>query len=160
MSGFDPFADEPPEVEAEIVTREEELKTRAKLAKRKERMELELSKQKQIAAIEDAMFEKSLGILADTFGAAEIDPTLEDPPQSWIDEFGAAEAVRKYRVARAAWSNKKEAPVFIELSQRFASGVVKSRQDNGQNRVPLNINIVNIVSTVPQFPEQEIEGDK
>jgi hypothetical protein len=111
---------------------------------------------RKLERIEDELLETNLEILNDASCFAEIDADTPCPPQRWIDELGEARAMRKFRVARAAWMSAKEAPVALSLSKSITNGIMKARAAEKQGPRTLNVALVKMVVPANPFPEQEL----
>lgn len=144
---YDPFTEEPP-VEAEIVP------------ERRDRLREQNEVFAEIRGIEERMLVRGLGIMDGVLSFADIDPGQQEPPQEWIDALGLQEAQKRLRVARACWMNAKEAPVGLQLTQRFVSGAQKSRALENVDRRPLQVTVVNIgaPAAAQDYPELEAEN--
>lgn len=144
---YDPFTEEPPELVPIPLRTNDRLRVQNELIA-------------EIRGIEERMLVRGLGIMDGVLSFADIDRDQEDPPQEWIDMLGEQEAKKRLRVARACWMNAKEAPVGLQLTQRFVSGAQKSRAMENVDRRPLQVTVVNIGAPVAaqEYPELEAEN--
>jgi len=114
-----------------------------------------LSKQRKI-------FLESSKMLEDALRAQEIDPTAEFPPASWVVEFGEVEATRRFRVARSAWLNAKEAPVMLKLAKELVVGISKALATDTTGPKVINMQIVAMPQTQKReiYPVIDVEGEE
>ncbi len=116
----------------------------------------------ELRKLQDELFRSSLEVSTDAMKFSEVDPAAEraeDDPifLEWVKSFGRKRAERKYRVARAGWMAKKDAPVGILESTSMAVGIMKARAvEKGGARI-LNVGTVNMYAEIPTQPEKEVE---
>lgn len=111
------------------------------------------SEEKQLEGLrkrEDRILDTSMATVADINAARDIDPGQDELPQEWIAELGLAGAAKRLRVAKAAWMNKKEAPVFLEHARATALGIIKARAQQ-----PMNVQSLNVAFIVAAPPKAE-----
>lgn len=77
--------------------------------------------------IEDQLLRSSLSIVRDSLAFEEIDPEATEPPEHWVEELGMEGAIKRLRLAKAAWLNAKEAPVGAKMAKEVAMGIIKAR---------------------------------
>jgi hypothetical protein len=112
--------------------------------------------------LQEEIFRSSLEVGVDTMHFRDVDPQAEKPeddPQfrEWRNLYGHRKALRKWKVARAGWLPKKDAPVGITEGTSMAVGIMKARAvEKGGTRV-LNVGTVNMYAEIPTLPEKEVE---
>ena len=118
-----------------------------------------LSVSQRLKALEDSILEKSLRTVDAALHWEDIDPGAEGPPQAWIDEVGAEEASKRFRVARAAWLNAKEAPVGLNMARTTALGITKVRSAIKASSPTLQINLVSFASPMADIEAIDVESE-
>lgn len=127
-----------------------------------DKTQLEKQSQDALRALQDEIFQTSLEVSRDMMSFGEVSPEAENPDQDpifreWVKSMGRKAAERRYRVARAGWVSKKDAPVGILESTSMAVGIMKARAvEKGGTRV-LNVGTVNMYAEIPALPEKEVE---
>lgn len=122
-----------------------------------ERTSAELQ-QDRLREIEDSLLTQSLSVIDDTLAFRDIAPEDTDPPPEWILQYGKKEAMKRFRLAKAGWATKKDAPSGAAAAERVAVGIIKARATEKAGPKSLNIAVVQIAIGTPQtFPEREIE---
>lgn len=124
---------------------------------------LELHKKSQ-----DAMFDRVLQdlgqqaavVLGDTFAFRDIAPDQETPPEEWIDELGAREAVKRLAVARAGWLPPKDAPSGVSVARAFAVGFMKSEAAKKQGARTLNVQVVQMATGDSDVTYERIQVER
>lgn len=116
----------------------------------------EMSIDERIKDAQARLIERSGTVVEAALCFAEIDPTMDGPPDEWVQQLGKEAAEKKFRVARAAWTPTKSAPAGISVAQAILLGVMKSRSQEVAAAAPPTSN-VQIVVNMPQFEEIEVE---
>lgn len=127
------------------------------------------SEEKQLEGlrkVEDRILTKSMSIIEDIDGAADIDdghdPEVHGIPDEWIKEVGLVAAAKRLRVAKDARRNKKEAPVYLEHARATALGIIKSRAQ--QPIAVQSLNVAFIVAAPPKakqaYPVIDIDPEE
>ena len=114
-------------------------------------------KHKKIKAIEDELFDESVGVLRGMMSAAQIDWESDEPPEEWVEQMGPDAARRKFQLAKAALLPKKDAPVLLELAQKTVLGIMKSRARDRDHGHQLNVT-VELSVPMPDFDVIEVES--
>lgn len=129
-------------------------KRNAKLAKRPTDKDME-----QLEAIEYGLQVRAAEIVGDSLLAPEVPPDISAMPDEWIARFGDSERARRaFIVAKAAWENSKEAPLFVKQAHNFLVGLMKVRAREKQDKEapPLNLTMVNMNFQLPEFPSKKV----
>lgn len=108
----------------------------------------------RIKGIEDELFERHAQVLQDAALFRDIDPSQQEPPQEWVDRLGKRDAERTYRLARAAWLPKKDAPAGFDISRSVVASMLKARVGRGEGAT-INIGIF----MPPPDPDRTIEDE-
>lgn len=93
----------------------------------------------RLLALQDEIFEANLAITHDATRFREISPADEAPPASWIAELGEPEAMKRFRVAKAAWLGAKDAPVALSMAKSIVAAMSKSAAMRSSGGRVLNI---------------------
>lgn len=117
-----------------------------------------------IRSIEDEMLLEASTIVRDAMKWRDIEPSSVDAPTEWYQELkerlgdGPAkdEAIKRFRVAKAAWMSSKDAPIGLKLATQVMVGIVKARATEDQAPRPLNV-AVQIVQMPAQLPSKTVE---
>ena len=109
----------------------------------------------RVKAIENELLDESMGILRDTMRFQDIEPDTEAPPDEWVKEMGAKQAMRSFRVAKSGWESAKNAPVAIKCAQALAVGILKNR--SLEKAAPVLNAVVQInIGQQYVYPEKEV----
>jgi len=118
--------------------------------------------QNRFRAMEDAINERFLTMLEDASYARDVDPRMPElvPPEEW-KTLDPDERMKRLRIAMAAWENKKNAPVFLDLAARVVTGMAKARAAEKQVERP-QLNVVAVIANVqmPRFEEIIVEREE
>jgi len=106
------------------------------------------AKREKFRLIEDDILEQSMTVVKDAAFFREIDPGQTKPPQHWIDELGYEEAIKRLRVANAAWLGRKEAPYGLAMAQATMTAIVKARTTEKTNDRPLNMQVMMVKNDI------------
>lgn len=118
-----------------------------------------------IKSIEDELLLEVSTIVRDAMCFRDIEPNAEFAPAEWyqsmVDKIGDGpakdEAAKRFRMAKAAWMNSKEAPVGLKLAQNTMIGIIKARATEDQAPRPLNV-AVQIVQAPAQLPSKTVDN--
>jgi hypothetical protein len=106
---------------------------------------------------EKKIFDASVKVLDDALLFRDIDPSSDVIPGAWVRDLGLEEAQKRFRLAKAAWMNAKEAPVGIKIAKELVTGIAKARSREQAGPRVLNLTKVVIQTGAPSFPEMEVE---
>lgn len=109
--------------------------------------------------LEEKLLETSLTTVSDALAFRDIQPGQEEAPPDWTD-ISPDEAIKRLRVANAAWMGKKDAPVGLELARSVAIGIIKARATEKAAPKVLNVVQIQMSAPLPQFEVVEIEEDR
>lgn len=115
------------------------------------------ARKRAIDRMEDNVLTRNLEIFEDAAHFADIEPGDFRVPPEWIQEVGFERAVRRHRVAQAAWMSAKEAPVGLMMAKAVVTAAVKGRAEHSTKIGTLNVGKVLVVGDVPTFPRKEVE---
>jgi hypothetical protein len=115
-------------------------------------------RREQLKELEDRMLERSLTVVSDALYARDIDANAKEVPREWMD-IDPDEAVKRLRTANAAWMNKKEAPVFLEIGKQVMVGIIKARATEKAAPKTLNVQVIQMSAPLPKFEVIEMESD-
>lgn len=132
----------------------------------------------RLRSLEDNLLERSMRIIdsalsfeeiEDPSGQAEAEPPVvkmqsdgsvdlqrADIPLEWIQELGYEKALRRLRVARAAWRGAKDAPVGLKMATAVFNGIVKARATEKATPTQINIIAVPMSAPLPDFPRRKL----
>lgn len=114
----------------------------------------------RLAAQEDRVFARNLSIVDDMTHWADIDPTVEEPPQEWVDELGPVAARRRLRVARGAMMSLKDAPIGLSAAKSIVSSLAKARAVRDVGRGGMQLNVMAIFPTQATVYEELVVRDE
>ncbi len=126
------------------------------------RPRMEVSPHERLKKIEDDILKKAMITIDEAMSWRDIDPGEKNIPPDWMD-MDPDEAVKRLRVANAAWMNKKEAPVGLNIAKDVLVGIIKARAtEKAAPMHTLNIMHVQMTAPMPQFDviQLEAENDK
>jgi hypothetical protein len=110
-----------------------------------------------IRAVEDEIHKESANVLRGVLAFSEVDPAWESPPDDWIAAYGQVEAEKRFRLAKYALMNAKEAPVGLKLAKDTFVGMSKARAAEKGGARTLNMTFVQMSRPMPVFPEKDVE---
>jgi hypothetical protein len=114
-------------------------------------------RQDDLRRLEDELLVDSLAVVRGAIDFASLDPDdLDTIPPEWIETMGLKKATYHHRVARAAWSNAKEAPVGMKIAKDTAMGVIKAKATDRLAARPLNVGVI-MMAPMQQFNELEVD---
>ena len=135
----------------DFLEEDDEPRSLAKPASRAERMD-------RLRDLENTLLETSLAVVGDALSFRDIDAGATEAPPDW-GGMDPDEAVKRLRMANAAWMNKKDAPVGIELAKQVAVGIIKARATEKAAPKTLNVVQIQMSAPLPQFETVEMEPD-
>lgn len=110
-----------------------------------------------IRTIENELHMQSAEVVHGVLAFTDINPSDPDPPKKWVKTMGEERARKRMRLAQAGWMNAKEAPVALKVATQTFAGIVKARATEKSAPRALNVQVVQMSSPVPLFPELEVE---
>lgn len=117
------------------------------------------AKERDLASVEDELFNKSSEILSGALSFADIDPENPAPPSEWLEKYGPDEAGRRFRLAKYALMSAKEAPVGIKVAESLARGIMKSRAL--QKAAPQALSVAYLSQEIHHhYAEKDVEDDQ
>lgn len=116
-----------------------------------------LEQQERLQRIKDDLLERSLNIVDASVRFAELDPDSEEPPPSWIRQYGLEEARVRARIARTGWLPTKDAPSGVKTAAAVAIGIMRANAQEKAAPVAINIAVVKMTAPMPEFLERDIE---
>lgn len=108
----------------------------------------------RIEEIENETFERASGIVNAFLAFAEVTPQQEEPPEAWVEEFGAEGARQRLMVARAGWLPQAVAPAAAKLGAQMMVGILRGRG----YKVRATQNNLNVTLTLPVPTTSEHPG--
>lgn len=108
----------------------------------------EKAKETRLARIEELeheIFDRAAGILNAALAFAEVSPQQEDPPEQWIEEYGAEGARQRLAIAKLGYLPTSVAPNGFKLAQQFVIGSMRGRA----YRVKVAQNNLNVTLNLP-----------
>jgi hypothetical protein len=108
-------------------------------------------------SIEDDILQKSAAIVIDTLAFRDVDPDTKEPPAEWVEQLGLEEAIKRLRVAKTAHLSKREAPVALDIAAKTLIGVMKTRAIERQAPKVLNMTLVNMQGSIPEYKEVKVD---
>jgi hypothetical protein len=115
-------------------------------------------------AVVDEIFEEAAANIAGVMKFSDIDQQNPDVvPQAWIEAHGQEKAEKMHRLALMGLSNSRNAPVGIKTAQQVFTGIMKARENKGNEYRQLNMIFVRMESHAPkEYPEEEWieDGDR
>jgi hypothetical protein len=111
----------------------------------------------RLQEIQDQILERSLGVVDGAVRFAEIDRDATEPPVEWLEELGEKEAMRRFRIAKAAWEGAKTSPTAFKVATQMAVGILRAKASETGPRT-LNIQIAHLSAPIPSFPERDHES--
>lgn len=109
-----------------------------------------------LEALEQEVLEESLQVLNGALKFNEVEHDDEDPPDEWVERYGATKATKMLKLAKAGKLPANMAPVGIKVAQQVATGILKARGDGNAPR-QLNVQFVQFQAPVVNYPVREVE---
>lgn len=118
---------------------------------------------KNLARIEDDIYDTSFKVVRDALDFREIDTTTEESAKltldRWADEMGSLhEAQKRYQVAKSGWQSAKNMPAGVKLAQELFVGITKARAKQPAQHVHITAKYV-AMPVQQQYPELLEEND-
>lgn len=129
------------------------------LTAKQKRDSLAAEQHERLSRIRTEIHERSAGVVDAALRFAEIDPEAKGPPQEWVDELGPDLAMKRFRVAQAAWLNGKQAPAGIKVATDVMLGLEAAKARENAPVLQLNVGRVEMNFEMPVFEEEEVVGD-
>jgi hypothetical protein len=111
----------------------------------------------RIRSLEEEIHEESADVIRDALAFADIPPDAEEPPYEWVKELGMERAWKRFRTVKYALCNLKEAPVALRIAKDTLVGMAKARASEKSGPRTLNMVVVQMTGTLPQFGEVEVD---
>ena len=114
---------------------------------------------KRFRAMEDEIYGKALTVVSDAIHFRDIEPNATEPPKEW-DALEPEERVKRLRMAKLAYMDKKHAPVGLDISLRVAIGIAKARAAEKEVVRP-QLNVVAVIGKIelPKLEEIVVERE-
>ncbi len=131
----------------------------AKLRREDQKKERE-ARHARLADVEDILLDKAAALVDYASRYADLTPEMTGPPDEWVDELGKEEADKAFRVAQSAWTNKKDAPIGLQMAHATVMGILKNKVARGTiDATPtLNVQVVQLTQEAPRvYPKLEVE---
>ncbi|HET8958032.1 MAG TPA: hypothetical protein VFM95_06215 [Microcella sp.] len=121
-------------------------------------------RQSKIAALEDEVFQTSVGVVQAMLDFHLVDPKQQDPPPEWVELYGEEAARQRLAVAKAGWMPNSLKPSGLDVATRIVTGIARAR-GNRQVTGPAEINVKLSLPAptsatqpgAPVYPTKEIE---
>jgi hypothetical protein len=109
-----------------------------------------------LESLELELLEQALYVVRGAMRFGEIEPDSDTPPQPWIDRFGAEEAERRLRYARAGHASN---PAGLRVALTLVQSILKSQSAKVEDHNPLNVDTKVILSELQpgDYPVKSLE---
>lgn len=108
----------------------------------------------RIEEIESEIFDRASGVVNAFLSFAEVTRQQEEPPESWVAEYGAEGARQRLKVAQAGWLPQAVAPAGAKLGAQMVVGILRGRG----HKVRATQNNLNVTLTLPVPTTSEHPG--
>lgn len=123
------------------------------------------ARQSKIAALEDEVFQTSVGVVQAMLDFHLVTPDQQEPPPEWVEEWGQQAAEQRLRVAKAGWMPNSLKPSGLDVATRIVTGIARARGSRQQAIGPAEINVKLHLPPptsaaqpgAPVYPSKEIE---
>jgi hypothetical protein len=117
------------------------------------------ARQRDLEAIDDALYEQAADILSGVQRAPDLDVANmgTEPPVAWVEQFGEQRALRMFRAAQQGWATKSDAPMFIHTALAVHQSVLKARSK--EKGPAMQMQVAFITQHNYNYEEQEVEGE-
>ena len=106
------------------------------------------------------LYEQALDVV---FGASlftDIDPNDDEPPQEWVDKWGAKRAMKLLASARFGHLTKKDAPVGLQVAIDMAKSERRARSTVESGPKQLNIAVVAMPKFHGSYEIVDVDGSE
>lgn len=122
------------------------------------------ARQSKIAALEDEVFQSSVGVVQAMLDFHLVTPNQQDPPPEWVEQWGEQAARQRLAVAKSGWMPNSVKPSGADVAVRIVTGIARAR-GNRQVTGPAEINVKLSLPAptsatqpgAPVYPTKEIE---
>ena len=105
--------------------------------------------------IEDEILQACYQITQAHLAYVEVSPTEENPPESWVQQHGLENAMKRLDVAKSGWLPTSKEPSGSVAARQIMVGIAKARGQKASIRVPeVNVKIALPAPTSASFPSQ------
>lgn len=118
------------------------------------------SQQDRLRGIEDEILKDATEKILGAGYFSKIDPEDTAPPQEWVDELGEKGAMERFRLAKYALMNQKEAPVGLKMAMNTHASIVKARASEKAGQRVFNMTLVQMPDTAVKYPRLEVGQKK
>lgn len=117
--------------------------------------------EEELRNVENEILVSSLGVVHASVDFAEVTPGDTEPPPEWVTKYGRPAALKRLRIAQAAWLSNKDAPVGIRVATQIASSIIKSR--SVEKAAPRQLSVTWVSPAAPtqvhSYPEIVVESE-
>lgn len=146
-----PLTDKSSKPEVEVLPAEV---VRAPLATKEE---ARLAARHKMEEIEDELYVEALDTVRGLMKFSDLDPTLEQPPEEWVYEYGAAKALKMYKLAQMGNMCRKDAPIGIQVALDLAKSERRARAHQEAPATKLAVAVVVMPKPGDMFPIVEVD---
>ena len=123
------------------------------------------ARQSKIAALEDEVFQTSVGVVQAMLDFHLVTPDQQEPPAEWVERWGEAAARQRLAVAKAGWMPNSVKPSGLDVATRIVTGIARARGSRQQAMGPGEINVKLVLPPptsaaqpgAPVYPSKEVE---
>lgn len=123
------------------------------------------ARQSKISALEDEVFQTSVGVVQAMLDFHLVTPDQQEPPPEWVEEWGREAAEQRLRVAKAGWMPNSLKPSGLDVATRIVTGIARARGSRQASIGPAEINVKLQLPMptsaaqpgAPVYPTKEIE---
>jgi hypothetical protein len=99
----------------------------------------------RIEQLENEVFERAVGVVNAALAFVEVTPEQEEPPETWIAEFGLEQARQRLKIAKMGYLPASVAPNGFKLALQAQTGITRGRA----YRVKMTQNTLNVKISLP-----------
>ena len=121
-------------------------------------------RQSKIAALEDEVFQTSVGVVQAMLDFHLVTPQQQDPPPEWVEQWGEEAARQRLAVAKAGWMPNSLKPSGLDVATRIVTGIARARgarQVSGPAEINVKLSLPAPTSVgqpgAPVYPTKEVE---
>jgi hypothetical protein len=123
------------------------------------------ARQSKIAALEDEVFQTSVGVVQAMLDFHLVTPDQQEPPPEWVAEWGELAARQRLAVAKAGWMPNSLKPAGLDTAVRIVTGIARARGSRQVGTGPAEINVKLTLPAptsavqpgAPVYPTKEVE---
>lgn len=110
----------------------------------------------RLRLLEDEILEEATETIIGALKFSKIDPESKEPPKDWIAALGPERAAERFRLAKYALMDQKNAPVGMKIATNVHASITRARQTEKAGSRALNVTLVQMPAAHVEYPRLEV----